>query len=1018
MLESYLKPVLRKGRGLGLGVWGEAGIGKSYTLSSTLKSLPCQYLSLHATVSYAALSKALPVSAKFPLWVSQNLEKLKQQDVAEVGFVVDTLSVALGILAPFVLYLEDIHEVTLERLEFIQALAQAIKRIRGAALLVTSRNELPEVFTTVRLSVLDKEASDQLLQNELKTRLPSEALQWIYNQASGNPLYTLEYLRFLVRQGYIWNNGTDWHWRKPEERVIPSTVEALIELTLSQASKDETLETLVQGKAFLPVDASSALLEAVTKLDANTLELAKQHLRRQGILIADTFVHPLYREITLQKISKHQRQVLARRAVAFLKEESIQAVPFLEDAQLNTDESLHLLNQAVQKAKARKNDLQTGKLLAKTLQYLPEDQKAKTALEAATLLKYSAIEKATELARLATTLSQDKIPARLLQAELLAIQGHLQEAETLWQHVEISQPEAYRVGLVRLWGVAHHYSKVLDVYRQFPECFINPDAATTQWLVRSLAQLGFVDQAQDLIAKNQSQDANDYDIILLLKAKSDIAYVKADFAEMEKLEAEIYKHAHALGNLRVMDQALFNRAMALEGLGRYEERKVCLEEAMQVCQELGDVTAYMIAQRAYGSLLADFGDYDRAESYLQGARQYLENIDFFTYLLDCETTLSQFYRESNRSYSKILALKHAHAALVCAEHLDNPSNIADALCSLVMAYLDHGQIADAEEQLILAQQTLGDLELQQSQLSLIVTQAYIYKAKGQHQEALEHFDTAYQQVKQQGALLDEQRLGLERDYLRNDWEAAKERMLWFKQRNLNHHVTLAKRLFPSLDESTAVKEENGLRLEVLGAMQIQQDHSLETVRGRKRQEFLALLLEAKLSGRLELSNLDIVSGLYPDEELKASGNTRELVHQLRECWGNTVITTTALGYSLGDVDSDADQFLKTGDTSLWRGPYLEGLAIESQGIVSESLYGFLFEKAQEKLEGDPKETVRLSKVLLDYDPYHKDYLKLGLQAFRLSNNHKSLNRLYLEAKERFLEVGEKLPQQWQDFLMS
>ena len=1014
MLESYLKPVLSKRKAITLGVWGEAGIGKSHTVSATLNSLPCQKLSLHATSSFATLAKALPVSSKFPLWVSQNLAKLKQQELAEQSFVVDTLNAALGVLAPFVFHFEDIHEVSGERLKFIAALAKAIKRNKGVGLLVSSRTEPPEVFKPIRLSGLPKEESDLLLQNELKTILPAQAMQWIYEQASGNPLYSLEYLRFLVRQGNLWNDGNNWNWRKPQNSILPSTVEALIELALSKASQDPTLKALLQSKAYLPPEASLALLEAVSTLDQRTLELANEQLRRQGIFATNGFVHPLYREISLQALPQEQRSVLAKRAVDYLHHEPTQAAMFLSDAQLPIEASLKVLNQAVQKAKESKNDLQCGKLLVRTLEYLPEDQKATTALEAATLLKHSAVEEAIHLAKLAVSLSENKIPATLLQAELLAIQGHLTEAEALWKHYE--SDEFYAPGLVRLLGAAHHYSAVLEVYQTYPEAFTQTDAATTHCLVRSLAQLGFVEQAQDMIQKAQGFDQHDQ--ILLLKAKSDIAYARADFAQMERLEADIYHHAKTLGNLRVMDQALFNRAMALEGLGRYEERKVCLEEAMQVCQELGDVTAYMIAQRAYGSLLADFGEYDRAEGYLQGARQYLESIDFFTYLLDCENTLSQFYRESGRSYSKILALKHARAALDCAKRVNIPRNTLDALCTLVMAFLNNAQLAEAEEHLVLAVQTLGDLELPSSHLSLLITQGYVQKAKGQTQDALHSFEIALEQVKQQGALLEEQRLGLEYDVLRHDLESARERVFWFEKRGLNHYVSLAKNLFPDLNEAIVViKEEAQLRLSVLGSMQIRQDQEVENVRGRKRKELLALLLEARLLGRSELALLDSISALYPDEdEIKASSNLRELVYQLREYWGNQIVVTTALGYSLGNVASDVEVFLKTGDSSLWRGHYLEGVDIVSQDVASESLYSLLFQKALEMLGANAKETVRLARMLLEYDPYNKDYLRLGLQAFRETQNHKSLNRLYVEAKERFQELGERLPDSWQDFL--
>jgi hypothetical protein len=96
--------------------------------------------------------------------------------------------------------------------------------------------------------------------------------------------------------------------------------------------------------------------------------------------------------------------------------------------------------------------------------------------------------------------------------------------------------------------------------------------------------------------------------------------------------------------------------------------------------------------------------------------------------------------------------------------------------------------------------------------------------------------------------------------------------------------------------------------------------------------------------------------------------------------------------------------------------YLEGVDFESQGMVRDSLYTLLFERAQGLLGTDPKGVVRLGKLLLDYDPYNPDYLVLCLQALRSSNNYKGLMRLYDEAKERLLEVGKTLPETWQVYL--
>jgi predicted ATPase len=196
MLESYLKPVLSKHRGLALGVWGEAGIGKSYTLARVLKNLPCRHLSLHATTTLPALGSVLSKPKKLPFWAETTLEKIKRGEAVNSSDFISALSQSLSGLAPFVLHLEDAHEATTERLGLLNDLAQSVQKLKGVGLLVTSRQEFGQPFRPIKLEPLSKEASDKLLETELNATLPKEALEFIYSKAAGNPLFTLEYLRF------------------------------------------------------------------------------------------------------------------------------------------------------------------------------------------------------------------------------------------------------------------------------------------------------------------------------------------------------------------------------------------------------------------------------------------------------------------------------------------------------------------------------------------------------------------------------------------------------------------------------------------------------------------------------------------------------------------------------------------------------------------------------------------------------------------------------------------------------
>ena len=66
-----LNPVVSKRLGVVLGVYGEPGIGKSWTLQQVLAGLVCRHLSVHATLSDSDLAAALPKPKKLPAWAEK-----------------------------------------------------------------------------------------------------------------------------------------------------------------------------------------------------------------------------------------------------------------------------------------------------------------------------------------------------------------------------------------------------------------------------------------------------------------------------------------------------------------------------------------------------------------------------------------------------------------------------------------------------------------------------------------------------------------------------------------------------------------------------------------------------------------------------------------------------------------------------------------------------------------------------------------------------------------------------------
>jgi hypothetical protein len=286
-------------------------------------------------------------------------------------------------------------------------------------------------------------------------------------------------------------------------------------------------------------------------------------------------------------------------------------------------------------------------------------------------------------------------------------------------------------------------------------------------------------------------------------------------------------------------------------------------------------------------------------------------------------------------------------------------------------------------------------------------------------EAREAFTLACQLAQEHGLVLEATKYGLDLDRLNNDFDTARRRMQWFEERGLPNGVNMAKRYFPALEQAANTDRfvsEALPRLNVLGPMQISHEGEPAAVRGRKRQEFLASLLESRLAGRSEISRLELVDSLYPNEdEIKALQNLKNLAHGLRSSLGDGSILTTNTGYTLGAMTSDAEEFLKTGDTSLWRGAYLEDIETKVES-VRDSLYLALFEKAKAWLETDSQEAARVARFLLIADPYNASYIALNVRALRARDNYRTLKQIYREANERFAEMGEPLPENWLDFL--
>jgi hypothetical protein len=114
------------------------------------------------------------------------------------------------------------------------------------------------------------------------------------------------------------------------------------------------------------------------------------------------------------------------------------------------------------------------------------------------------------------------------------------------------------------------------------------------------------------------------------------------------------------------------------------------------------------------------------------------------------------------------------------------------------------------------------------------------------------------------------------------------------------------------------------------------------------------------------------------------------------------------------VKVDAIDFLRTGDLSLWRGPYLGS---EQDSAAARQLYDALKSVAWRSEQGQTGgRAVFLAELLLRADPFDRETLRHTLRTLKRARAYRKLDRIYRGSVRLFMELGEALPERWQHFL--
>lgn len=1007
---------------LALGVWGDPGVGKTHWVESLLRDAAIAQLRVSARITVSLLAQRIPLGKPRPVWLERRLGDVLSGRFGEAKDLAEFVAALLALSAPIALHVEDLHAADAESTAFWSALAGFVRRSKGVAIIATGRNAPPAPFEGYWLEPLPQAGSDALLSATLGAEPPLEALEWLWSRAQGNVLFTLEYLRFATRQGWLWSDGQRWRWRIPNDLRPPTSLEGLLTRLLETASETRDAQVLLEARSVLPEDdVPLEIWRIASGLQQSPFTAALADLERYGVIVGGGFAHHLYREVMRSKLSPAQAGELARPAFAALlaADEGASrtlAVKLLEVVQPAAELALALLLAAASDALNAGDALRGALLEARAVEFADADQRAALALRAARALRSVRPAEALRLSEVARQMRPD-IETSFLSAELLLLNGDADAADGLMRTLGDAPFQLeWLPRLIALRVQQLDFAAALELWHAHGQLH----AAAAPLLLRDVAwamiQFGELDAAQELLEVALGKKPNQRERGALLMALAYQNLMRGSLIQAEGFAGLAVAALESDSASLDLARALEIRAEVLEHQGLSADAAQLATRAVAVRSELGDAWGVCRGQLRLASALLELAEYEQSEELLLESRAILERRDANEALIVWDCQLAHLYVEWNPPHGASLALRHARDALRRARERAHPTMLNTALAQSAWVEAWYGDPALAlrlsDEALVIAAQ-LGQSD--QSGLETMARGAAL-EGLGRLEEAKAAYQSGVAQLAS-ADLASTERYALELDRLGNDVTSAGQRLEGFVAKGQRHASQIAWRYFPQLQPTPIDRQ---LQLQLLGAVRIVRGTQSLRVQTPTGKALLVLLLEARLDGRVEIPDLELMDRLFTElPERRARDALKNLVYRLRSATAPSLITRTPTGYALGEVSSDVERFLENPDLSDWRGPYAQDISeLMGRGATRNTLSAALLRAAQAQLSVNPALTVRATRVLVDMEPYDADALRLLCRALRASNNRRDLQRAYTSAQQRFLEVGVEIPDSWQEFVSS
>jgi len=348
-----------KGEGQAVGIFGEAGVGKSRLLYEFIQQLDSDVLYLeghcmpHGRISpyqpfieviRQYLGLTVQATEKERKTISQRLDGLEEYvpcfedllslplsdaEYSRLSPPIRRIKIFEGLIAlfqhaaavqPLVLALDDLQWLDETSSEFLTSLLDAIGPSRILLVLISRPEFEPPwrehlSYTSLPLSLLHKTDGYRLIQALFDAPTSSELEKFILNRTEGNPFFVEELARTLRETHAVKLNGSYSLAMSPDKLNVPETVHGVLAARMDRLD-GETKNTL-QVASVIGCELEVLVLEKVSEVKGTKLKEQLDILTGTGFMLSQTqndtgytFKHALTRDVAYETLLKSSRRKL------------------------------------------------------------------------------------------------------------------------------------------------------------------------------------------------------------------------------------------------------------------------------------------------------------------------------------------------------------------------------------------------------------------------------------------------------------------------------------------------------------------------------------------------------------------------------------------------------------------------------------------------------------------------------------------------------------------------------------